>query len=442
MIKSKDITKFLNEDYSEAALYIAYRAMPSVVDGLKNSGRKIIYTAKKCKLKEDIKVSTYGSKVIETAEYLHGDAAIAGAVVTATQDFTGSNNLPVLKGEGNFGSRHVNQASASRYIFCKPQPYFELLFRPEDDGNLVIQEFEGHEIEPRFYVPTVPLLLINGSNGIGVGYKTVILNRNLNNIIEAIKQKLKNKPFDASLFVPSWNGFTGTVDQIDACKWQIKGIAKQGKNKRKVEIEELPINYTLKSYLDNLKNLKEKGIIDNYLDYSENDRFKFEVVLSSTEVQKDFDKIMEDLGLVTTLSEQLNCLDENNAITEFNSIEDIFNKYFEIRLIYLQKRINSEIARLQKESDELAEICRFLKEVIAGTINIKDKKANLEADMKAKGYTLIAKLLAMPISSITEERVAEINKAYANKLKELEQMKKETPKSIWLKDLVELEKKI
>ena len=285
---TKDISTFLNEDYSNAALYIAYRAMPSVIDGLKNSGRKIVYTSRKCKIKEDTKVSTYGSKVIETAEYLHGDTAIAGAVVTATQDYTGSNNLPILKGEGNFGSRHVNQASASRYIFCKPQPYFDYIFKPEDDINLISQEFEGHEIEPRFYVPVVPLLLINGSNGIGVGYKTLILNRSLDNIIAAIKLALKRKPIDEKLLYPSWKGFRGTVERLDDHKWAVKGIITRGKLKRRYIIEEIPIGYTLKSYIDVLKKLKDSDIITDYFDYSENDEFKFEVILSEEEAKNIF----------------------------------------------------------------------------------------------------------------------------------------------------------
>jgi len=185
-----NISKFLNEQYSDSALYINYRSTPSYIDGLKNSTRKVVYTVKKQNIKSQMKVSALGSKVVDTSGYLHGDTSIQGAIVTLAQDFCGSNNLSIMEPIGSFGTRHIPEAAAPRYIFTKPSKYFDYLFRKEDDHSLIEQEFEGEKIEPIFYVPTLPLILLNGSTGIGVGFASTILARDLNNIISIVNNFL------------------------------------------------------------------------------------------------------------------------------------------------------------------------------------------------------------------------------------------------------------
>ena len=113
---SIDISQFLNYEFADSALYMSYRAIPSYIDGLKNSHRKIVYTIKKKNLKNELKVYQLASMVASESNYIHGDSSLQGAVVTLAQDYTGANNLPILKGEGNFGTRFLNEASAARYI--------------------------------------------------------------------------------------------------------------------------------------------------------------------------------------------------------------------------------------------------------------------------------------------------------------------------------------
>lgn len=438
-MKNRNISDYLNNDYMSAALYLAYRACPNLCDGLKNSGRKIVYTIKKDNIKDELKVSALGGKITTDAGYLHGESSIEGAIVTAGQNYTGANNVNFIEPSGNFGTRFSNTASSARYIFAKPAAYFNLIFRPEDDCNLITQEFEGDEIEPRFYVPTVPLLLVNGSSGIGVGFKTDIYARPLKNVISLLKAKLNKGRIMKKWYYPCWNGFIGDITEIDKNKWQVSGIATL--SKKKLSITELPIGIELKTYLDILNDARDKGIITSYLDYSDprTDRFHFEVTLSDEESKKSLEAIFNDLKLTVTLTEILTCLDENNAIQEFNSIEEILDKYIAIKLYYMDLRIKSEVTRLEKELAELDEICRFIDEVLNDTLNLKQKKTDLEKEMAAKKYTLITRLLAMPFNSLTAERVIELQKKRAAKKKELDQMKQETPKSLWLKDLDELE---
>lgn len=436
-----NISDFLNEQYSNSALYINYRSTPSYIDGLKNSARKVVYTAKRNNIKSQLKVATLGSKVVESSGYIHGEASIYGTIITMAQNFCGSNNLPVLTPIGSFGTRHIPEAAAPRYIFTKPSEYFDLLFRKEDDCNLIKQEFEGEEIEPMFYVPSVPLLLVNGSYGIGVGFSSTILARDLGSVIKATKACYHGKKVDGELLIPSWNGFDGEVSYLGNSKWEIKGKAEL--NGRKLLIKEVPISYSLTKYLDVLRKLKEKGVIDRFVDCSENDKFEFEITLSMAESKKELGKIMSDLKLVDTITENLVCIDEHNAIREFSSIEEILSEYCKVRVSFLDKRIKSEIKRLEEEERYLFYCHKFVSEVVSGTIDVKSKsKKELEKLLGEMKYESIDKLISMPIYSLTTDKVKELEKKLADKYAELEKMRKETPITVWDKDLAELEKKL
>ena len=442
-----NISEFLNNEYSDFALYSNYRAHPSFIDGLKNSGRKLVYTIRKKNIKSSLKVTALTSEVVKAAGYLHGDASMCGTIVTRAQSFSGANNLPILTGEGSFGTRFIPEASAPRYIFAKPADYFDQLFVKADDGNLISQEFENAEIEPVFYVPVIPLLLVNGSTGIGKGFADDIAARDINNMITAVKAKLDGKRLKKEWFVPSWHGFRGAVKELEPNVWEVRGLAEI--NGKKAIIDELPMVdnlgnfYTLEKYRSLLKGLRDKGIIAKFIDYSDDDKFKFEVTLSADEAAKTKEKIFSNLGLVGKFTENLVCIGENNDIKDdFKSAEDIFNAYYAVKIVYLKKRLKSETARLEKEAQDLEETVRFIGEVIKDTINMKAKKADIEALMKRKKYVNIDKLISMPLYSITEDKAKEFKKKWDEKIKELEAYKLETPESIWKKDLVALEKVI
>ena len=281
------------------------------------------------------------------------------------------------------------------------------------------------------------MVLVNGSIGIGIGFATTILPRNPKNIIQIIYNFLSKEKSDDELFKPYWNNFKGEINYLDNNKWEIKGKATlKGK---KLIIEEVPISYSLTKYLQILRDLKEKGIIERYTDFSENDEFKFEIVLSDIEKDKDLDTIMKDLKLVDTISENLVCIDENNAIKEFTSIKDIFKDYCKIKISYLNKRIKSEITRLTNELDYLINCFNFVSNVVNGKIDIRANKNIVEKKLKENGYKYIDKLLSMPIYSLTNDKVKELEIKMNNKQIELDKMKKETPITVWTKDLKELE---
>lgn len=447
-----DITKFLNEEYSQSALYMAYRSLPSYIDGLKNSGRKVIYTVKQRNIKSKIKVSALASSIIMEAGYLHGDSGIQGTIVTLAADYCGANNLPYIKGEGSFGTRLIPEASAPRYIFARMADYSDLIFRKSDDDNLITQEFEGDEIEPRFYVPTLPMILVNGAEGIGVGFAGQMYARPIENIIKLTRSKLEGKKIKKDLLLPGWRGFKGTVTELEPNKYEVRGVATiQGK---KVVIDELPITWDLQKYLALLskyknpdpKKPKEKKRIEKYIDGSdpETDTFHFEITLTDEEAALPQETILKDLGLIEVITENPTLINENNAVEDgFKDALDVFNAYYDIKLKYMEKRKKSEEKRLENEKIYLAEVVRFIKEVIAGTINLKLKKSVVEADMKKKKYVNIDKLIAMPLYSITSDKAKEMEEKYKVKVEELDNfIKNETPITLWLRDIDELEKEL
>lgn len=438
MQDSKNITNFLEEDFSSSALYLSFRSLPSAIDSLKQSHRKAVYTIKKRNLTTRQKVSQLGPLVAAETDYLHGDVSIIGAITTLAQDYAGANNLPLLVADGNFGTRFSHDPSAPRYIYTYPEPYFNQLFKKEDDPNLITQIFEGGVIEPRFYVPTLPLILVNGCTGIGVGFAAKILSRSPKALIKAIRDTLNGKALSRNAFTPYFKGFKGTIESAGDNKWLIKGKVELEGNK--LLITEVPVSYDLTSYIEVLKKLRDRGVVLKYEDLSEEDEFKFKVTLSPEEAKKSVDNIMSDFKLVVPYTESLICLDVNNAITEFKSPKELFNYYYQVKLEYLNKRIASEIGRLTKELAILEEIYKFIVDVIDGKINLKLKKSEVEAQMKSRGYILIDKLLNMPLVSITKERAEDAKEKWAQKAKELEIMKQETPKTLWEKDLAELEK--
>ena len=213
-MKTIKITKFFETDYIDAAQYISLRNIASFCDGLKNSSRKTVFAITKKHIRKDVKVSRLKSTVAEMTEYLHGEDNLSSVIVNMAKRYVGTNNLPLLKDSGNFGKRLINDASADRYISTHGEIYLEKIFNEDDFFSLQHQVFEKVDIEPRYYVPTLPMLLINGSKyGIAVGFKQDILARPLGEMLKATKNYIKTGEFIAPK--PGWNGFKGEVRKVD-----------------------------------------------------------------------------------------------------------------------------------------------------------------------------------------------------------------------------------
>lgn len=433
------ISEFFNKDYVDQASYDNLRKIASLVDGQKNASRKILYTVLEKNVKEKIKVSQLGSKVAEFAEYLHG--SMDGVIVNLGQDFPGSNNIPLLQKKGNFGTRFSQEASASRYIYTYGTSEFFELFKKDDTPILKHQFFEGQQIEPMYYVPSLPILLVNGSEGVSSGFAQKILPRNPDVIKKYIISRLNGKSTPTDL-VPHYNGFKGTIEQGEnSAQWLIKGVLKvTGINK--VEITEVPIGYDLKSYIDVLDDLEDKKVIQGYRDKSEDDNFSFEVTVPSKDLKSwSMDELMNKLKLIKKVTENYTVIDENNKIVVYDSAEEIIDHYIRVKLDSVAARKEHLKGCLEDEIRYDYSKYLFIKGIVDGTLIVaKRKKADIVKDLD-KVKDILTKddsydyLLNMNIMSLTEERMTKLEQDIKMKKEELDALVKKTIQQLWMSDI-------
>ena len=442
------IEEFFNKDYVDAASYDNLRSISSYVDGLKNCNRKIIHTVLKKNINSKSKVSRLQSTISEFTEYLHGEDGIGKVMVGMAQNYTGANNIPLLQRNGNYGTRLDHVAGASRYIYTQKEPYLDSLFRKDDYEILTEQYFEGIKIEPRFFVPVLPMLIANGSEGISTGFAQKILPRDPKVIVSELKKILTGKKNleNVKLGSPYWDGFKGKVvrDEENPKKWYIYGNLVR-ENLNTIIVDELPVGYDLKKYLDILETLSDKNIIVNYKDYSEGENFRFKIRVKREFSQKNSEEqVYVKFKLKTAITENYTTIDENNRIRVFDSIEDIFIDYFKIRMEYFNTRKGYIIDQMNYDLDVLNSKFIFIKSVIDGTIVINNKAKKVIVEQIEKNPKILKVedsydyLLRMPLYSLTKEKLIEIKEKIKNIKEELKIYKGKTLENLWIEDIENL----
>lgn len=449
MATENPISKFFGADYITFASYDGVRKIASFVDGLKPTARKVAYTVLDLNINTPKKVDSIKAKVADHTEYIHGQDAIEGVIVNIAQDFVGASNIPLMTREGSFGTRLMPNAAASRYIKSSYEDYLKQIFRPEDDAIIGNQEFEGSKIEPRYYVPILPMLLVNGSEGIAVGYAQKILPRDPKKLMEFIFGGMK----DESLLLPSYKGFKGTIVQTDDKSFSIYGCIKN-KNTTTYEITEVPVGYTYNSYMKVLNKLSEDGKIQTFDDLCDMDKDTFNFIIK---VRRDVhdrlsklteEEVLEEFKLVKRVTENYTCLNEDNKIEVFDSIKDIIKRYAEIRIKTYDARKKYVEEQMLNKIKQLKSKIIFITAVRNEDIDIKatPKRDLIEMFENSDDYVEYNEsfdyLLNMPIWSINDEA---LNKAIAEVKKLAEEYKKYCAlkiSTIWKDEYTELCKKL
>lgn len=459
-MNEKNITDFYKEEVPSYASYDLIRKCSSYIDGFKNAHRKIIWT-----MLENFgnpntrtKTSQMSATVSLKSMYLHGETNLDGSLCTLAQSFVGANNYPLVTGHGNFGTRFSPEPAASRYTFVSISPLVSKLYdkdRPLCKGQL----FEGSMIEPAYYVPVFPTLFLNGSDGISTGYKQTIYPRNPKEILKYIRAILNksDKIPHIENALPWFKGFLGEtrlIKEKDANGNVSEKVMNYGVvekvNSNTLHISEIPITYTYASYIKVLDGLVEKGVIEDYEDLSDpkTDKFEFTIKVKRVffEGNQDSQSWIKVFALAKPLNEQLNCIDENNRIMEFNNIREIIDAFMKIRLEFYAKRKEYLLKMYFDEIMLDASKYTWCKGIIDESIVIKNKKRDDIVKQLDKIDKIIEKdgsynyLLNMPMSSITKEKMTELTekiKALKDKIKELQ---KKTIEEMWLNDLDEIEK--
>lgn len=213
MVPSNGIkfSEFFNKEYILFSKYDNVRSIPNFMDGFKPSQRKVLFGCFKRKLKGEVKVAQLTGYIAEHSAYHHGEQSLQGTIVNMAQNFCGSNNINLLTPSGQFGTRRLGgkDAASARYIFTKLEPITRKIFHPDDDELLDYNTDDGQKIEPTFYVPVIPMVLVNGCDGIGTGWSSNVNNYNPREIISNLRKLINGEEMEE--MKPFYEGFSGEV---------------------------------------------------------------------------------------------------------------------------------------------------------------------------------------------------------------------------------------
>ncbi|XP_018425661.1 PREDICTED: DNA topoisomerase 2-beta isoform X1 [Nanorana parkeri] len=469
---NKELILFSNSDNE--------RSIPSLVDGFKPGQRKVLFTCFKRNDKREVKVAQLAGSVAEMSAYHHGEQALMMTIVNLAQNFVGSNNVSLLQPIGQFGTRlHGGKDAASpRYIFTMLSPLARLLFPGVDDNLLKFLYDDNQRVEPEWYMPIIPMVLINGAEGIGTGWACKLPNYDTREIVNNVKRMLDG--LDPYPMLPNYKNFKGTLQEIGQNQYAVSGeIFVLDRNT--IEITELPVRTWTQVYkeqvLEPMLNGTDKNpaLINDYKEYHTDATVKFVVKMTEEKLAQ-----AEAAGLhkVFKLQASLTCnsmvlFDHMGCLKKYETVQDILKEFFDLRLQYYGLRKDWLIGMLGAEAAKLNNQARFILEKIQGKITIENKskrdliqmlvqkgfesdpvKAWKEAQEKAAEEDDLQDLndssstnsgsasgpdfnyiLNMSLWSLSKEKVDELIKQRDSKGKELNELKRKSPSDLWKEDL-------
>ncbi|XP_048487438.1 DNA topoisomerase 2 isoform X1 [Plutella xylostella] len=479
------------------------RSIPSMVDGLKPGQRKVIFTCIKRNDKREVKVAQLAGSVAEHSAYHHGEQSLCMTIVNLAQNYVGSNNINLLEPRGQFGTRLSGgkDSASPRYIFTIMSPLTRLIFHPHDDP-LLVHEFEDNQkIEPMYYLPIIPMVLVNGAEGIGTGWSTKIPNYNPRDIIHNLRRLLDGE--EPKPMQPWYKNFRGTVEGFGD-KYVISGEAAVLPGD-KVEITELPVGVWTQNYKENvlepmLGTDKVKPIISEYREYNTDTTVRFVVsLLPGKLAEVEAEGIHKVFKLQTTISMTcMNAFDPNLCLHKYDKVEEILREFYALRVQYYARRKDYLEGQLQAEADTLSNKARFILEKCDKGLVVENKKRKAMVEelikrgyamdpiaewkkraSKMQGLVALAEedvpesedeeteetkagkaadpekafqnlkevrkfnyLLGMSMWMLTKEKKDELLKQRDQKLAELNALKQKTPTMLWREDLDALLEKL
>lgn len=342
---TKDVTytDFVNKELILFSMADNMRSIPSVVDGLKPGQRKVLFTCFKRNLKKDMKVVELAGSIMGLTAYQHGEASLQSTIVGLAQTFVGSNNINCLEPSGNFGSRLQggSDCASARYIYTRLSPFARRIFHSADEPLLTYNTDDEHTIEPETYVPVVPMVLINGADGIGTGWSTSIPNYNPEDIVENLRHMMAGEPMKP--MSPWFRDFKGNVTQMAPDRYKFSGVIKQtGDNE--VEITELPIRMWTQDFKDKIVEIikaeKVPAFVKDYDDYNTHEQVHFVIRMEEKHMKAAVEEGLEEKFKLSRsiATSNLVAFDAEGRITKYATVEDIMKEFYGIRIKFYEKR--------------------------------------------------------------------------------------------------------
>lgn len=441
---------FFNNEFIEFSMADNIRSIPSIVDGLKPSQRKIIYTLFKKNFKNEVKVSQLCGDIISLSAYHNGSVSLEQAIISMSQNFVGSNNLNLLNPVGQFGSRlnGGKDASAPRYIFTKLTPLTRDIFKQEDDEILEYLVDDGYQIEPKFYVPIIPSILLNGCEGIGTGWSTSIPSFNPTEIINYIENKLK-KGKKIIEFKPWFKGFKGEIiEDLNNGRYISRGMFKM-LPKQRLNILELPIMTWNENYYKFLDKLVDEKYIKDYDKYCTDTNVNIMITLSEEIYDTLTDElIIKKFNLESYISmTNMNLFDETGKIYTYKDQYEIIDKFMELRIQYYSLRKANILRKFEEQKKYIINKMKFINCVLKKEILFENKtKEFIIKQIEDKKIDKIKDnydyLINISLISFSKEKLEELKQSYDKIKLEIEKINALTETEIWLTELEDLKKKI
>ncbi|PBL01342.1 type II DNA topoisomerase [Armillaria gallica] len=464
-------SEFINKELILFSMADNIRSIPSVADGLKPGQRKIIWSCFKRNLKSEIKVAQLVGYVSEKSAYHHGEASLAATIVNLAQNFVGSNNINILLPNGQFGSRDQGgkDHASPRYIFTEPAPITRSIFHPADDALLNSQEDDGLTVEPEWYLPVLPMILVNGAEGIGTGWSTNIPCFNPVDIVANLRRLMNGE--DVVTMDPWWHRFTGEIKSTGKNKYEVTGIARKVDDST-VEVTELPIHKWTANFKKDLEAMMagdKTDAVKNYQEHHSNENVHFVIEMNPKEMEKaEAQGFTEYFQLTTKISTaNMICFDFEGKIKKYDSPEAIIEDFYPIRMAYYQKRKDYLAGELQDAFEKLSNQARFVQMIVDKKLVVSNrKKVDIVADLRHHEFRPYPKkpkgpkvsddddnqdnaaeevddeldtdfdyLLTMPIYNLTKEKIEKLRQQAADKEAELLALLEVTPKQMWNDDL-------
>lgn len=372
------------------------RSIPSLVDGLKPGQRKVMFTCFKRNDKREVKVAQLSGSVAEMSAYHHGEVSLQMTIVNLAQNYVGSNNINLLEPRGQFGTRLTGgkDCASARYIFTLMSPLTRLIFHPLDDPLLEYQTDDGQRIEPLWYLPIIPMVLVNGAEGIGTGWATKIANHNPREIMKNLRRMINSE--EPVAMHPWYKNFAGRMEYVSDGRYVHTGNIQILPGDR-VEITELPVGVWTQNYKENVLEAlangteKVKAVVSEYREYHTDTTVRFVVSFAPGE----FNRIRSEDGgfyrvfkLTSSLStNQMHAFDQNNCLRRFPTTMDVLKEFYKLRLEYYARRKDYLVGQLTAQADRLSDQARFILEKCEKTLVVENKQRKAMCDELVKrGY--------------------------------------------------------
>ena len=445
-ILKQTISQFVNHELINFSIADLERSIPNMMDGFKPSQRKVLFACLKRNLVSDIKVSQLSGYISEQTSYHHGEVSLQGTIINMAQDFVGSNNINLLVPSGQFGCRLLGgkDSASPRYIFTRLNPSTKILFNENDNLLLDYLDDDGMSIEPKYYIPVIPMILVNGSEGIGTGYSTNIPCYNPKDVINNLA-KLIHSDGEAELepMIPWYKGFKGTIEKENDNKYITTGVWKRI-NPTNIEISELPIGKWTQPFKELLDSFIESDDIIDYKNNCDDNTINFKITIAKVKLDEliEANEIEKKFKLTSSIStSNMHVFDSDCKIRKISCPEEIIYRFYKVRKDHYITRKKYIIDKLNSSLLILDSKVKFIQLVIDEKIIVFNKKKD-NISKQIENYPEITKidnsydyLLDLKLWTLTEEKINSLVEKN-NKLKEeLSNLIKKPISEIWFEEL-------